>query len=258
MTGLSHGQLTELSARVAAAVEDVVKPGGRAAAVGLFRSVAMVATLMRRNFTQDVAAGIFGCSQATVSRRWDLLRPVIGQVLASCVPDPGQILGGGTALVDGTIAPTWDWTAVPDLYSGKAGYPGMNLQVAATLSGRVAAIGPVPVPGARHDAHAYAASGLKDLLAGRPAAADLGYLGVDGITIVPFRTPPGGRLHDTQAAFKGPQRHPGSRRTRRRQRQALADALRRRRPLPRPDQQIPRAAHSGHRAVLLQLLLRGL
>lgn len=134
----------------------------------------------------------------------------------------------------------------------------MNLQVAATLSGRVAAIGPVPVPGARHDAHAYAASGLKDLLAGRPAAADLGYLGVDGITIVPFRTPPGGRLHDTQAAFKGPQRHPGSRRTRRRQRQALADALRRRRPLPRPDQQIPRAAHSGHRAVLLQLLLRGL
>ena len=201
MTGLSHGQLTELSARVAAAVGDVVKPGGRAAAVGLFRSVAMVAALMRRNFTQDVAAGIFGCSQATVSRRWDLLRPVIGQVLASCVPDPGEILGGGTALVDGTIAPTWDWKAVPGLYSGKAGYPGMNLQVAATLSGRVAAIGPVPVPGARHDAHAYAASGLKDLLAGRPAAADLGYLGVDGITIVPFRTPPGGHLHDTQAAF---------------------------------------------------------
>ncbi|HYB38520.1 MAG TPA: transposase family protein [Mycobacterium sp.] len=57
------------------------------------------------------------------------------------------------------------------------------------------------MPGARHDAHAYTASGLKDLLAGRPAAADLGYLGVDGITIVPFRTPPGGQLHDTQAAF---------------------------------------------------------
>jgi DDE superfamily endonuclease len=37
--------------------------------------------------------------------------------------------------------------------------------------------------------------------AGLPAAADLGYLGVDGIAIVPFRTPPGGRLHDSQAAF---------------------------------------------------------
>jgi hypothetical protein len=41
----------------------------------------------------------------------------------------------------------------------------------------------------------------KDLLAGLPAAADLGYTGVDGITIVPYRTPPGDRLHESQAAF---------------------------------------------------------
>lgn len=86
MTGLSRGQLTELSARVAAVISDVVRPGGR-----------------------GVAA---------------------------------QILGGGTALVDDTIAPTWDWAAIPDLFSGKAGYPGMNLQIAATLGGPVAAIGP--------------------------------------------------------------------------------------------------------------------
>ena len=93
---MSYGQLTELSARVAAAIGDVVKAGGRAAAVGLFRSLAMVAALMRRNFTQDVAAGIFGCSQATVSRRWDLLRPVTGQVLASCVrPIPARSSAAG-------------------------------------------------------------------------------------------------------------------------------------------------------------------
>jgi hypothetical protein len=126
---------------------------------------------------------------------------LMGLTEPGCVPDPRQILGGGTALVDGTIAPTWDWAAIADLFSGKAGYPGMNLQIAATLDGRVAAIGPVPVPGARHDAHAFAASGLKDLLAGLPAAADLGYTGVDGIAIVPYRTPPGGRLHLSQAAF---------------------------------------------------------
>jgi hypothetical protein len=77
----------------------------------------------------------------------------------------------------------------------------MNLQIAATLGGQVAAIGPVPVHSARHDAHAFGASGLKALLTGLPAAADLGYLGVEGIAIVPFRTPPGGRLHDSQAAF---------------------------------------------------------
>jgi len=57
------------------------------------------------------------------------------------------------------------------------------------------------VHGARHDAHAFAASGLKDLLVGLPAAADLGYTGVDGMTIVPYRSPPGGQLHDSQAAF---------------------------------------------------------
>jgi hypothetical protein len=83
-----------------------------------------------------------------VSRRWDLLRPVIGTVLASFVPDPVQVLGRrGTALVDGTVCPAWDWDAIPDLFSGKAGYAGMNVQIAATLNGDVAAIGPVPVHG---------------------------------------------------------------------------------------------------------------
>jgi hypothetical protein len=45
-----------------------------------------------------------------------------------------------TLLVDGTVAPTWDWSAIPNLYSGKAGYAGMNIQVAATQAGEVAAI----------------------------------------------------------------------------------------------------------------------
>ena len=179
----------------------MVKPGGSPAVIGLYKSVAMVVTLMRTNITQEMAGDIFGCSQATVSRRWDLLRPAIGGVLADGIPDPRQILGGGTALAGGTIAPTWDWAAIPDLFSGKAGYPGMNLQIAATLGGRVAAIGPDPVHGARHDAHAFEASGLKALPAGLPAAADLGYLGVEGIAIVPYRTPPGGNLHADQAHF---------------------------------------------------------
>lgn len=74
----------------------------------------------------------------------------------------------------------------------------MTVQIAATMSGDLAAVGPAPVTGARHDAHAFAASGLKDLIAGMDAAADLGYTGVDGITIVPFRTPPGGRLHESR------------------------------------------------------------
>lgn len=201
ITGLTHGQLAELTARVAAVTGDITAPGGRPAAIGLLRSVAMVVALMRKNLTQDAAGAFFGVSQPTVSRRWDLLRPAIGEALAGCVPDPREILGSGTALVDGTVAPAWDWKAIPGLYSGKAGYPGMNIQVAAGLDGRIAAVGPVPVHGARHDAHAFAASGLKDLLAGVDAAAGLGYAGVDGIRIVPFRTLPGGRPDDSQGAF---------------------------------------------------------
>jgi hypothetical protein len=57
------------------------------------------------------------------------------------------------------------------------------------------------VHGARHDAHVFAVSGLKDLIAGHDTIADLGYTGVDGITIVPYKTPPGGKLRESQVTF---------------------------------------------------------
>ena len=206
-TGLSWGQLTRLSILVAAEIGSLAKPRAKKRpVVGLFESVAMVAGLMRRNFVQEVAGEIFGCSQATVSRRWDLLRPVIARVLAPFIPDPVQVLGrAGTALVDGTICPTWDWSAIPGLFSGKAGFAGMNVQVAASLNGDVAAIGPVPVHGARHDAYAFGASGLKALLENSGAAggtaADLGYIGVSGIGTVPFKRTGGGDLEGWQREF---------------------------------------------------------
>ena len=77
----------------------------------------------------------------------------------------------------------------------------MNIQIAATLSGRLAAVGPIPVHGARHDAHAFAASGPTAALADIPTAADLGYLGVEGIGIVPFKRLPGRDLDTSQAEF---------------------------------------------------------
>lgn len=208
LTGLSWGQLTRLSIMVLAELNGAfTRPGAKKPPkVSPFNSLVMVVMLMRRNVTQAAAGAIFGCSQSTVSRRWDLLRPVISKVLASFVPDPVQVLGrGGTALVDGTICPTWDWDAIPGLYSGKAKYAGMNVQIAASLNGDVAAIGPVPVHGARHDAYAFEASGLKELLekSRNPdeTAADLGYIGVDGIGTVPFRKPKGGELKDWQREF---------------------------------------------------------
>jgi transposase len=200
ITGLTDGQLTELTARVHARIGGLTSTG-RPHALGLFRSVAVVVTLMRKNLTQDVAAAFFGVSQPTVSRRWDLLRPLIGQVLAEFVPDPHEVIGKGTALVDGTVCPTWDWSGIPDLFSGKAGYPGINIQIATDLDGEVVAISVTPVHGARHDAHAYAASGLAEALSGLHTAADLGYVGVTGIDVVPVRKPAGHDLHPDHVAF---------------------------------------------------------
>jgi DDE superfamily endonuclease len=201
MTGLTDEQLAELVSRVHAARGGEFTSRGRPYALGLFRSVAMVVALMRKNLTQDFAGAVFGVSQSTVSRRWDLLRPVIGHVLAEFVPDPRDVVGGGTVLVDGTICPTWGWRAIPDLFSGKAGYPGMNIQLGADLEGRLVAVGATPVHGARHDAHAYAASGLAQALAELDTAADLGYLGVEGIRTTPIRKPPHADLHTTQTEF---------------------------------------------------------
>jgi hypothetical protein len=200
MTGLTNGQLAELAARVQPITGPLVS-AGRPYAVGLFRSVAMVVALMRKNVTQEFAGAMFGVSQSTVSRRWDLLRPAIAAVLAEFVPDPKQLVGAGTVLVDGSICPTWDWSALPDLYSGKAGYTGMNIQIAATLDGQLVAVGATPVHGARHDAHAYTASGLADALADIHTLADLGYIGVDNIDLVPIKKPIGAELHHTDATF---------------------------------------------------------
>ncbi len=108
MTGLRTEQLIELVMRVEAARGEGFASHGRPYALGLFGSVALVVCLMRTNITQAFAAAIFGISQSTVSRRWDLLRPLIGQVLTGFVPDPQELVGGGTVLVDGTICPTWD------------------------------------------------------------------------------------------------------------------------------------------------------
>lgn len=189
MTGLNKAQLDEL----VACVHDRL-PGaysGPGYCLRLYRSVALVVYLMRENPTQSAAGAAFGVSQSTASRRWDDLREVIGEVLAGWTPEPGEAARNCTVLVDGTLARTWDWRHRDDLYSGKHRDTGFNLQVVATMAGRLLAIGE-PVPGARHDAYAYTASGIQAALAGMDVLGDLGYLGCGPTTGT--RTPPAGEL----------------------------------------------------------------
>lgn len=201
MTGLDEEQLTDLVGRLHTECGDKFVSRGRPVALGLFRSVVMVVCLLRKNITQEFAGALFGVSQSTVSRRWDLLRPLIGDVLAGVVPSPREIAGRAEVLVDGTVCPTWDWKHVRDLFSAKVGFPGMNLQIAATLEGRLVAVGPVPIHGARHDAHAFSVSGLADQLTDFSTVADLGYVGVDGIDTVPYKRLSGCDLVRSQIDF---------------------------------------------------------
>lgn len=199
ITGLSPEQLTELTARIHHKLGPLARPGGRPAAIGLHASVALVVALHRHNLTQDLAGALFNISQPTVSRRWDLLRPLIATELAAFVLNPTETVGGSTALVDGTLAPTWDWKAAKSMYSGKHQTTGFNLQIACTPAGDIAAIGPVPVPGSRHDAHAYHASGLADLIADLDSTlGDKGYQA--HVDISPTRKPPGGELSPEREA----------------------------------------------------------
>jgi hypothetical protein len=193
MTGLDREQLTELTARVHARLGGWTS-NGRPFTLGLFGSVALVVALLRENLTQSVAGAVFGVSQPTVSRRWDLLRPLIAPLLVEFLPAPVEIAGTSPVLVDGTLIPTWDWRDRDDLFSAKHADHGMNLQVAGLWSGHQLVTVGEPVPGARHDAHAWAASGLAERLADFDIVGDLGYLGL-GLT-TGTRKPPGAELSD--------------------------------------------------------------
>ncbi|CAL9334728.1 hypothetical protein SUDANB146_00142 [Streptomyces sp. enrichment culture] len=123
-------------------------------ALGLYKSVVLVLFLLRQNPVQEAAAELFGISQATVSRRWTALLPVVEKVLACHVPDPADASAGRIVLVDGTLVTTWDWASEGTaLFSGKHRDTGFNLQVAATLAGDLLTVS-APVPGSRHDMHA--------------------------------------------------------------------------------------------------------
>lgn len=66
------------------------------------------------------------------------------------------------------------------------------------MSGRAP---PRAVHGDRHDAHAYAASGLADLVTGLHQIADLRYVGVEGIDLAPYKRGPKQPLSEHHAAF---------------------------------------------------------
>ncbi|MFD7163493.1 transposase family protein [Streptomyces violascens] len=132
---------------------------------------------------------MFGVSQATVSRRWNTLLPVVEKVLAGHVPSPAEASAGRIVLIDGTLVTPWDRASEGTrMFPGKHRDTGVNLQIAATLAGDRLAVSE-PVPGSRHDTFARGQSHFPEAFAEREKLGDLAYLGTGMHT--GRRKPPG-------------------------------------------------------------------
>ncbi|MCC2280953.1 transposase family protein, partial [Streptomyces sp. ET3-23] len=156
-TGLDEEQPTGLVARVheeLRAEASGPRPE-RMWALGLCRSVVLVLFLLRQNPVQAVAAELFGVSQATVSRRWTTLLPVVEHVLAARVPDPAEASVSRAVLVDDMLVTTWDWAGQGTaLFSGKHRDTGFqssgrppSLETSSPSRNRCPAVGTTPTPG---------------------------------------------------------------------------------------------------------------
>lgn len=166
--------------------------------LGLYRSVVVALTYLRRNRIQAEIAESFDVSQPTISRAVCTVTPMIQAVLTEFVPTAEDLNETTQYLVDGTLVPCWSWAEHPELYSGKHKTTGMNLQVIATLAGKLAWISDA-VPGSRHDVACLDLSGALDGMDPGTWIGDKGYIGRQMIT--PIKKPAHRKLLDWEKEF---------------------------------------------------------
>jgi hypothetical protein len=196
-TGFTRDRIVEMCALVDAGNEDV-SGALWPPILGLFDSVVVTLTYLRRNRVQAELAETFGVSQSTISRAVTALTPVLGRMLADYVPVAEDLDSRTQYIVDGTLLPCWSWHGQQQLYSGKHKTTGLNVQVACDLNGRLAWISD-PADGCRHDSAALACSGVVDTLDPGNWIGDKGYVGNDMIT--PIKKPPYRDLLDWEKEF---------------------------------------------------------
>ncbi|MCP2272792.1 DDE superfamily endonuclease [Actinokineospora diospyrosa] len=159
-TGLTRDRIVDLCAIIHHSRLSIRRPWPPK--LGLFDSVRVALIYLRRDRAQVELAEMFGVSQSTISRAVTAVTPLLAAVLSECVPTSGDLDARSTYIVDGTLVPCWSWRVrEKELYSGKHRTTGMNLQVARTLSGRLAWVSD-PVPGSRHDSYCLRTSGILD------------------------------------------------------------------------------------------------
>jgi hypothetical protein len=196
-TGLTEDQIIELCVLVNSANREGPAVGWPPI-LGLFKSVVVTLTYLRRNRVQAEIAESYGVSQPTISRAVTALTPVLGQVVADYVPVAEDLDRRTQYIVDGTLLPCWSWRGQRRLYSGKHRTTGLNVQVACDLHGQLAWVSD-PVDGCRHDSAALKLSGVLDTLDHGLWMGDKGYVGNDMIT--PIKKPIFRELLDWEKEF---------------------------------------------------------
>jgi hypothetical protein len=195
-TGLPGERVVDLCAMIRSETMNGKRPWPPI--LGLFRSVTVALTYMRRNRVQAELAETYGVSQPTISRAITGVTPLLEKVLKEYVPTADELGQRTQYVVDGTLLPCWSWASHPELYSGKHKTTGMNVQVACTLSGQLAWISD-PIAGSRHDTYCLSESGVLLTLDPGNWMGDKGYVGNSMIT--PIRKPADRDLLDWEKEF---------------------------------------------------------
>lgn len=195
-TGFSRQEIVDLCALIHNAVTDADQAWPPI--LGLFKSVVVALTYLRRNRVQAEIGEAFDVSQSTISRAVTAVTPMLKQVLQMFVPTADELDDQAHYVVDGTLLPCWSWASHPELYSGKHKTTGMNVQVACTLDGQLAWVSD-PVAGSRHDTYCFAESGALLTLDPGNWLGDKGYVGNSMIT--PFKKPQDRDLLDWEKDF---------------------------------------------------------
>jgi len=196
-TGLTQDEISDLCVLILQAATETGKADWPPS-LGLYKSVVVTFSYLRRNRAQAEIAESFGVSQPTISRAISAISPLLAKALAGTAPTADDLEPHSQLIVDGSLLPCWSWASAPGLYSGKHKTTGMNVQIACTLDGEIAWISD-PVEGSRHDMHCIGESGVLSGVAPGSWIADKGYIGSGMIT--PIRKPAHRDLLDWEKEF---------------------------------------------------------
>jgi DDE superfamily endonuclease len=199
-TGFSKDEIAELCTLVHATG---MSSGGDGypPVLGLFKSVAVMLTYLRRYHVQQELAEYYGVSPSRISRAITAITaitPALARMMRPFTPTAEELPSDEQLIVDGTLVSCWSWEDHPELYSGKHHTTGLNIHVVCDLVGRLRWISD-PVDGCRHDSAALRLSGVLDGVDTQNWIGDKGYIGLDMIT--PIKKPPHRELLDWEKEF---------------------------------------------------------